>query len=105
MMIVTVSTLSDLLIILCSSDLSIWEKIVFNDQNLCLVHIDTMRLLEVPPDRVSVLGVSKFCIVYFPQSKKYFSPMKFRNCLYRLWFLKCKYNEKSGFGIKYRDQA
>ena len=35
-MIVTVSTLSDLLIILCSSDLSIWEKIVFNDQNLCL---------------------------------------------------------------------
>ena len=36
MMIVTVSTLSDLLIISCFNDLSIWEKIVFNDQNLWL---------------------------------------------------------------------
>ena len=51
MMIVTVSTLSDLLIILCSSDLSIWEKIVFNDQNLCL---DCFGCLLAP---IFVLGV------------------------------------------------
>ena len=53
--------------------------------------------LQVPSGLIFVLGVYGFCIVSVPQSKKYVIPMKFRNCLYRLWFFKCKYAVKSSF--------
>ena len=63
MMIVTVSTLSDLLIISCFNDLSIWEKIVFNDQNLWLAFFYAIRWLKVQYDLLLVSGVFKIRIV------------------------------------------
>ena len=63
MMIVTVSTLSDLLIISCLTDLSIWEKIVFNDQNLCLDCFGFLMALFLSWE------LSDFALFLFPRAR------------------------------------
>ena len=70
MMIVTVSTLSDLLIISCLTDLSIWEKIVFNDQNLCLALFYAIRLLQVQDGLLLVLEFSSFALSVFSKARE-----------------------------------
>ena len=70
MMIVTVSTLSDLLIISCLTDLSIWEKIVFNDQNLCLALFYAIRLLQVQDGLLLVLEFSSFALSVFSKTRE-----------------------------------